>query len=106
MMKTEKIKTEYGEIEYFETENISFNLETILPKMRTQTFYLKRSYGYLIVIDGTLNSPCGMIKEKEVVIIKPKQKFWMENKTDKEVKFLAIDIPKAEESDVVWLTEK
>jgi len=105
-METEKIKTEYGFIEYFETDNVSFNLETILPKKRTPEFYLKRNYGYLIVIDGILNSPDGVMKEKDVVIIKPKQKFWVENQTDKEVKFLAVDIPKVEESDVVWLTEK
>ena len=102
-MKIKNIKTSYGKINYFDTKEASFNIETILPKKKTPTFYLKKSYGYLIIIKGELYTPKGKLKENEIIKIKPKQKFWMENKSNKKVKIMAIDIPPTKEKDIVWL---
>ena len=101
-MKIEEIKKDYGGIKQFDTEEASFNIETILPKKKTPSFHLKKSYGYLIVIKGILSTPKGKIRKNEMARIKPKEKFWMENKSDKPVKILAIDIPPTKEEGIVW----
>ena len=50
-MEIENIKTKYGNVKYFETKEASFNIETILPKKKLPTVYLKKSTAYLIIIN-------------------------------------------------------
>ena len=103
-MEVEKIKREYGEVTWFETDEASFNIEKVLPKKKIPPFYLKKSTGYKIILEGTLQSPKKLLKKGDVIVIKPKQKFWLENNSDKPAKFLAVDIPPIEDdSEVVWL---
>ncbi len=103
MMVFEKIKTKFGEIKFFKTKEASFNIETINPKTRLPTGYLKNSKGILIMIEGNANSNKGKIKKGSVITIKPKEKFWLENKSNKKIKYLAIDIPPIKEKNIVWL---
>lgn len=102
-MKIENIKTEYGNVRYFETEEASFNIETISPKKKLPEVYMKRSFAYLIIIKGQGKSSHGILKEGDFIKLKPKEKFWMENKLDNELKFLAIDIPPIKDEDIVWV---
>jgi mannose-6-phosphate isomerase-like protein (cupin superfamily) len=102
-MAVENIKTKYGKIRYFETKEASFNIETVLPKKKIPKFYLKRNTAHVIILEGILNSPRGKLKKGDFIKIKPKQKFWLENKTNKTAKFLSVDVPKIKDSDIVWL---
>ena len=103
MAKIEKIKAKYGSIKFFRTKEASFNIETILPKKKLPKVYLKRNKAILMVLEGVLHTPKGRLKKDDVVIIKPKQRFWLENKSNKKAIFLAIDIPPIREQDIVWL---
>lgn len=102
-MEIENIKTNNGKIKFFKTREASFNIETILPKRKLPTFYLKRNTGYLIVLEGMIDSPKKRLKKGDWTKIKPKQRFWLENKTNKKAKFLAIDVPPIKEGDIVWI---
>ncbi len=102
-MKIEKIKTEYGEIKFFRLKDTSFNFEILLPKKKVPLFYLKRNRGYLIMIEGEINTPKGKLKKGDFIGIKPKQKFWMENRSKKKAKYLAIDIPAIKKGDLVFI---
>lgn len=102
-MKIENIKAKYGSIKFFRTKEASFNIETILPKKRLPKVYLKRNKAILMILEGTLNTPKGKLKKDDVVTIKPRQRFWMENNSNKKAKFLAIDIPPIREKDIVWV---
>lgn len=102
-MKVENIKTKFGNIQFFKTKEASFNIETIKPKSKVPLFYLKRNTGYLIIIKGQCNTPKGNLKEGDFIKIKPKEKFWLENNANKELKYLAIDIPPVKDEDIVWL---
>jgi len=104
-MKIESIKTKFGKIKFFKTKEASFNIETILPKKKPPTFYLKRSNGYLIIVKGNANSSKGKLKKGDFIKIKPKEKFWIENNSNKNLKYLAIDIPPVDESGIVWEKE-
>ncbi len=102
-MDIENIKTKFGRIKFFQTKEISFNIETINPKNKLPTCYLKKSNGYLIMIKGRAKSSKGKLKEGDFIKIKPKEKFWIENNTKKQIKYLAIDIPPVKDNDIVWL---
>lgn len=102
-MKIEKIKTKYGKIKYFETAEASFNIETILPKKKIPKFYLKRNTAHIIMLEGTLKSPRKILKKGDFIKIKPKQKFWLENKSNKIAKFLSVDIPPVKDKDIKWI---
>ncbi len=101
-MEVESIKTGYGNVKYFETEEASFSTETILPKKKLPEVYMKRSFAFLIIIKGRGKSSHGILKEGDFVRLKPKEKFWMENESNNELKFLAIDIPPIKDEDIVW----
>lgn len=98
----ERIKTKYGEINYFETDEASFNIETILPKKKLPPFHLKNNYAYLIILEGKVNSNKGELEKGDFMKIKPKETFWMKNNSDEIVKFLSIDIPPVEDNDIIW----
>lgn len=100
-MEIEKTKTKSGEIKFFKTKEASFNIETIKPRDKFPTFYLKRNTGGVIIIKGHAGSSKGKLKEKDFIKIKPKEKFWIKNNTNKEIKYLAVDIHPAKEKDIV-----
>ncbi len=102
-MKIENIKTKFGKIKFFKTREASFNIETVKPKKKLPTCYLKKNYGYLIIIDGKARSSKGNLKKGDFIKIKPKEKFWIENSSNKNLKYLAVDIPPVKEKDIVWL---
>jgi len=101
-MKIENIKTKFGKIKFFKTKEVSFNIETILPKKKLPTFYLKKSNGYLIIIEGKCKSSKGILKKGDFIKIKPKEKFWIENNSNKKLKYLAMDIPPVTDEGIVW----
>jgi mannose-6-phosphate isomerase-like protein (cupin superfamily) len=102
-MKAESIKSEYGSIKFFRAKEASFNIETILPKRELPRVYLKRNKTILMVVEGILNSPKGKLKKDDVVNIKPRQRFWLKNNSNKIAKFLAIHIPPLKDRDIVWV---
>ena len=101
--KMENIKAEYGSIKFFKIKEASFNIETILPKKKLPEVYLKRNKAMLMVLEGILHTPIGKMKKDEIVTIKPKERFWLENKSNKKAVFLAVDIPPIREKDIVWV---
>lgn len=102
-MDVENIKTKYGNVKYFETEEASFNIETISPNKKLPEVYMKRSTAYITIIKGHGKSSHGTLKEGDFIKLKPKEIFWLENESDEELKFLAIDIPPIEDEDIVWV---
>ncbi|MBU2562305.1 MAG: hypothetical protein KKF68_01450 [Nanoarchaeota archaeon] len=101
-MKINKVKTNFGNIRFFETSEASFNVETILPKKKLPVCYLKKSKGYLIILEGKGKSSKGGLKKGDFIKIKPKEKFWIENNSNKKLKYLARDILPIDEDGIVW----
>ena len=102
-MKVERVKTKFGNIKFFKTKEASFNIETIKPKTELPEFYLKKSKGILIMLEGVADSTKGRLKKGDIITIKPKERFKIKNNERKKLKYLAIDIPPVNEKDIVWL---
>lgn len=102
-MKIEKIKTNFGEIKFFETKEASFNIETIKPKSKLPKCYLKRNNGYLIVLESNIKFNGKILKKGDFINIKRKHKMFIENNSNKSAKYLAIDIPPIKKGDLVFI---
>jgi len=96
-------KTDYGDGKFFRTKEASFGVETLFPGKRVPTFHLKRNYNYVIILEGTVQSPTKKLEAGDMIVVKPEEHFWLENKTDKTAKYLFVDIPPTEEGDLVWV---